>query len=153
MSWIIGEERNTACDKKRTCLECRWDMDTKKGKLLISHRYDHIPLLDSSPGGVCGSWSYKTYPSAKVRIFCIFAKKIGIICDFVAVFREPGYRKSRLDRIWRAERQRVNEWREWRRKKDCLSYLLLRLQSGQRRLWFPSFSFSEMPSGSGATFI
>ena len=31
----------------------------KKGKLLISHRYDHIPLLDSSPGGVCGSWSYK----------------------------------------------------------------------------------------------
>ena len=24
----------------------------KKGKLLISHRYNHIPLLDSSPGGV-----------------------------------------------------------------------------------------------------
>ena len=41
--------------------------------------------------------------------FCIFAKKIGFFCDFVAVFREPGYRKSRLDRIWRAERQRVNE--------------------------------------------
>jgi len=30
----------------------------KMGKLLISHRYDHIPLLDSSPGGFCGSWSY-----------------------------------------------------------------------------------------------
>lgn len=24
----------------------------KKGKRLISHRYDRIPLLDSSPGGV-----------------------------------------------------------------------------------------------------
>ena len=37
----------------------------KMGKLLISHRYDHIPLLDSSPGGFCGSWSYKTYPRQK----------------------------------------------------------------------------------------
>ena len=31
--------------------------------------------------------------------------------------------------------------------------MVLRLQSGQRWLWFSSFSFSEMPSGSGATFI
>lgn len=66
----------------------------KKGELLASHRYNHIPLLDSSPGGVCGSWSYKTYPSTKVRIFCIFAKKKGTICDFVAVFREPDAEKA-----------------------------------------------------------
>ena len=48
---------------------------TKKGELLISHRYDHIPLLDSSPGGFCRSWSYKTHPGTKVGIFYIFAKK------------------------------------------------------------------------------
>ena len=47
----------------------------KKGKLLISHRYNHIPLLDSSPGGVCRSWSYKTYPGAKVQKKCVFANK------------------------------------------------------------------------------
>ena len=46
----------------------------KKGELLTSHRYDHIPLLDSSPGGFCGSWSYKTHPGTKVGIFYIFAK-------------------------------------------------------------------------------
>ena len=28
------------------------DTKIKKGKLPISHRYDRIPLLDSSPGGV-----------------------------------------------------------------------------------------------------
>jgi len=72
----------------------KWAGTQKKGKLLISHRYDHIPLLDSSPGGVCGSWSYKTYPSTKIRIFCIFAKKKGTICDFVAVFREPDAEKA-----------------------------------------------------------
>jgi len=26
--------------------------DIKKGKLLISHRYNHLPLLPSDPGGV-----------------------------------------------------------------------------------------------------
>ena len=35
------------------------------GELIISHRYNHIPLLDSSPGGFCRSWSYKTHPAQK----------------------------------------------------------------------------------------
>ena len=48
----------------------------KKGKLLISHRYNLIPLLASTPGGFSGSWSYKTYPGAKVEKFIIFAKNI-----------------------------------------------------------------------------
>ena len=47
----------------------------KKGKLLISHRYNHIPLLDSSPGGVCRSWSYKTYPVQKYKNFISLQKK------------------------------------------------------------------------------
>lgn len=38
----------------------------KKGKLLISHRYNRLPLLPSDPGGFGRSQSYKTYPSAKV---------------------------------------------------------------------------------------
>jgi len=39
------------------------------GKLTTSHRYNQIPLLRSSPGGFKGSWSYRTYPAAKVRFF------------------------------------------------------------------------------------
>ena len=31
-----------------------------KGKPLISHRYNHLPLLPSDPGGFDGSWSYET---------------------------------------------------------------------------------------------
>ncbi len=49
----------------------------KKGKLLISHRYNHIPLLASAPGGFCRSWSYKTYPGAKVEKIIIFAKNLA----------------------------------------------------------------------------
>ena len=48
----------------------------RKGKLLISHRYNLIPLLASTPGGFSGSWSYKTYPGTKVEKFIIFAKNI-----------------------------------------------------------------------------
>ena len=44
-------------------------MKQKKGKLLISHRYNPIPLLASTPGGFSGSWSYKTYPGTKVENF------------------------------------------------------------------------------------
>lgn len=33
----------------------------------MSHRYDHIPLLPSDPGGFCRSWSHRTYPSTKVQ--------------------------------------------------------------------------------------
>jgi len=32
------------------------------GKLTVSHRYNLLPLLRSSPGGLTGSWSYRTYP-------------------------------------------------------------------------------------------
>ncbi len=45
----------------------------KKGKLFISHRYNQTPLLYSYPGGFNGSWSYKTYPIAKVLLFPIVA--------------------------------------------------------------------------------
>ena len=45
------------------------------GKLLISHRYNHLPLLSSDPGGFSRSWSYKTYPSAKVTLFSKSAKR------------------------------------------------------------------------------
>lgn len=41
----------------------------KRGKLLVSHRYNLIPLLRSRPGGFRGSWSYKTYPSRKNSMF------------------------------------------------------------------------------------
>lgn len=44
-------------------------MTQKKGKLIISHRYNQTPLLYSYPGGFNGSWSYKTYPNAKVQLF------------------------------------------------------------------------------------
>jgi len=41
-------------------------MKKKVGKLPVSHRYNHLPLLYSYPGGFNGSWSYRTYPLAKV---------------------------------------------------------------------------------------
>ena len=40
----------------------------KKGKLIISRRYNLTPLLHSCPGGFKGSWPYKTYPNAKVPL-------------------------------------------------------------------------------------
>jgi hypothetical protein len=40
----------------------------KVGKLLISHRYNRLPLLPSRSGGVHRSWSYKTYPEQKYYI-------------------------------------------------------------------------------------
>ena len=44
----------------------KWNgLNKKMGKLLISHRYNHLPLLPSGPGGVHRSWSYKTYPVQK----------------------------------------------------------------------------------------
>ncbi len=49
----------------------------KRGKLLISHRYNRIPLLNSLPGGFCRSWSYKTYPTAKVLLFFFLPNKNG----------------------------------------------------------------------------
>ena len=47
-----------------------WPTELKRrmGKLAISRRYDLIPLLRSSPGGIKGSMPYRTYPGAKVVI-------------------------------------------------------------------------------------
>ena len=41
-----------------------WPTELKRrvGKLLISRRYNQLPLLRSRPGGFEGSWPYKTYP-------------------------------------------------------------------------------------------
>ncbi len=46
----------------------------KEGKLTASHRYDHLPLLPSDPGGFSRSWSYWTCPSAKVVLLQSFYK-------------------------------------------------------------------------------
>lgn len=35
-------------------------IEKSKGKPLISHRYNHLPLLPSDPGGFDRSWSYET---------------------------------------------------------------------------------------------
>jgi len=35
-----------------TCKQNPQSVKHKKGKLLISHRYNHLPLLPSDPGGV-----------------------------------------------------------------------------------------------------
>ena len=43
----------------------------KKGKRSVSHRYNHLPLLHSCPGGFSRSWSHRTYPSAKVELFFV----------------------------------------------------------------------------------
>jgi len=51
------------------------------GKQTISHRYDYLPLLTSAPGGFERSWSYRTYPGAKVlllEILCKFFSNIFI---------------------------------------------------------------------------
>lgn len=65
----------------------------KKGKLLISHRYDHIPLLDSSPGESVGAGRIRLTPAQKYEFFVSLQEK-GTICDFVAVFREPDAEKA-----------------------------------------------------------
>jgi len=49
------------------------------GKLLVSHRYDRLPLLPSGPGGFSRSWSYKTYPRQSYQFnfgWCKFYSKI-----------------------------------------------------------------------------
>ena len=51
----------------------------KKGKLLISHRYNHLPLLSSKPGGFSRSWSYKTYPMQMYNFFLFLQKFSDIL--------------------------------------------------------------------------
>jgi hypothetical protein len=51
------------------CFELEYFGQKKRGKLLVSHRYNLLPLLRSRPGGFRGSWSYKTYPTTKLNRF------------------------------------------------------------------------------------
>jgi len=39
----------------------------KKGKLPASHRYNHLPLLSSDPGGVQWELVVQDLPAAKIR--------------------------------------------------------------------------------------
>ena len=46
----------------------------KKGKLDTSHRYDLLPLLRSSPGGIQRELVVYDFPDAKVAIFSALPK-------------------------------------------------------------------------------
>ncbi len=54
-------------------------MGIKKGKLNISHRYNHIPLLPSGPGGVLQELVVYDLPDCK-------GKQISIKNKFVSVY-------------------------------------------------------------------
>jgi hypothetical protein len=47
----------------------------KKGKLDTSHRYDLLPLLRSSPGGIQRELVVYDFPTANVDVFFGIAKK------------------------------------------------------------------------------
>jgi len=49
-------------------------MPIKKGKLLISHRYNHLPLLPSDPGGVQQELVVQDLPAVKVQNFATTPK-------------------------------------------------------------------------------
>ena len=51
-------------------------MEIKKGKLSTSHRYDLLPLLRSSPGGIRRELVVYDFPDCKYSYFLIFYKKI-----------------------------------------------------------------------------
>jgi len=53
----------------------------KRGKLLTSHRSTSIPLLRSRPGGLRGSWSYKTYPSRKNSRLILSYNRKGVFWE------------------------------------------------------------------------
>ena len=50
----------------------------KKGKLDTSHRYDLLPLLRSSPGGIQRELVVYDFPTANVDVFFGIAKKTSI---------------------------------------------------------------------------
>ncbi len=56
----------------------------KKGKLNISHRYNHIPLLPSGPGGVLQELVVYDLPGCKGKHFSI--KNNGLIFIFVLLY-------------------------------------------------------------------
>lgn len=49
-------------------MPCDLRLLKNSGKLLISHRYNLLPLLRFRPGGVGGSWSYKARPRRKHKL-------------------------------------------------------------------------------------
>ena len=50
----------------------------KKGKLLISHRYNLLPLLPSGPGGIHRELIVQDLPLAsKTNIICLFCKEFS----------------------------------------------------------------------------
>ena len=55
------------------------------GKLTISRRYNQVPLLWSNPGGFQGSWPYRTYPGAKIRISFQFADFFNALNNIFSV--------------------------------------------------------------------
>ena len=86
-----GYDLHVHCKKQRLTHRVKRGY-RKKGELLTSHRYDHIPVLESSPGGFCRSWSYKTHPGTKVGKFYHPRKHIGNIFFAGIVFLSlPGY--------------------------------------------------------------
>ena len=56
----------------------------KKGKLDTSHRYDLLPLLRSSPGGIQRELVVYDFPTANVDVFFGIAKKTSIFLLCVA---------------------------------------------------------------------
>ena len=67
-----------------------WPTELKRrvGKLLISRRYNLIPLLRSRPGGFKGSWPYETCPfaGANVILFSRTAIFLTMFFPFLTLF-------------------------------------------------------------------
>ena len=71
VSWSVkvGWSVSVSVSVEGNCFEQEFFGQKKRGKLLVSHRYNLLPLLRSRPGGFRGSWSYKTYPTTKLNRF------------------------------------------------------------------------------------
>ena len=110
------------------------------------------PCLIPHLGESVGAGRIRLTPAQKYEFFVSLQRKKELSA-ILSLFFESRMPKRLPGCVSEGGAGRVNERIESRRKQDCLSCLLLRLQSGQRWLWFSTFSFSEMPSGSGATLI
>jgi len=71
----LGESTRSWCLKNQTVLKQKISLRgrLKDGKRPTSHRYNHIPLLRSHPGGFYRSWSCRTC-QCKDTIFLYFCK-------------------------------------------------------------------------------
>ena len=76
-----------------------WPTELKRrvGKLLISRRYNLLPLLRSRPGGLRGSWPYETYPCFQISRFT--QSFLMAICPTFCVLRRKGKKKMRNKKI------------------------------------------------------